>query len=220
MDRRIIGCACGCGQDFVPNKTTNIFLNKRHQELDRNRRRAAGISKAVVVTGIMKNRYEIRREVTVVFVKHLGVEMECLIDTADIATVSSKSHLWYARLGKGGKTFYVDRREGKTSVQMHRVLTGARSGMEVDHKNHNGLDNRRKENLRVVTKSVNLLNRSGASRSSSSGIRGISYKPKIKKWQASIQVKNKKIYLGVFTSKEEAGSVAAEYRSQMGIPCR
>ena len=48
--------------------------------------------------------------------------------------------------------------DGKTkSLLMHRLITGAENGFVVDHKNSNGLDNRR-GNLRVVTSFNNAQN--------------------------------------------------------------
>lgn len=72
------------------------------------------------------------------------------------ATVSSddyenvKRHKWY--FGPGGYAVTRDH------VYMHRFITGAQPGEQVDHKNHNRLDNRR-SNLRVCTVKENQQNR-------------------------------------------------------------
>jgi hypothetical protein len=74
---------------------------------------------------------------------------------------------WFAKKGGCGETLYAARsvREGKhvTTIRMHRVimqkeLAAISAYREVDHLNHNPLDNR-KENLKVVTKEENLANR-------------------------------------------------------------
>jgi hypothetical protein len=46
----------------------------------------------------------------------------------------------------------------RQDVCMHRQIMNAQPGQEVDHKNHDGLDNRR-ENLRLCTRSQNKGNR-------------------------------------------------------------
>lgn len=56
---------------------------------------------------------------------------------------------------------------------MHRIVTGAPKGMYVDHKNHDGLDNRR-VNLSVGTQQANIANRNRANTNSRSGVRGVS----------------------------------------------
>lgn len=58
-------------------------------------------------------------------------------------------------------------------VSMHRAILKPADGLQVDHINGNGLDNRR-ENLRVVDASTNAFNQKIRS-NSSSGIRGVSY---------------------------------------------
>ena len=48
--------------------------------------------------------------------------------------------------------------KGRKTQKMHRLILKAKKGQEVDHINRNGLDNRR-ANLRICTRSENLINR-------------------------------------------------------------
>ena len=58
---------------------------------------------------------------------------------------------------------------------IHRVVMDAPKGMDVDHINGNGLDNR-KENLRICTRSQNCMNQRLKSHSRS-GYKGVQYDP-------------------------------------------
>lgn len=84
---------------------------------------------------------------------------------------------------------------------MHRVILEAPKGMEVDHINHNTLDNRR-ENLRLCERFQNNGNR-GVGRHNKSGLKGVNFDRN--RWKAEISVKNKTVYLGRFKTKEDAG---------------
>jgi hypothetical protein len=107
------------------------------------------------------------------------------------------------------RTMYVKASSGK---YLHRIVMGRVLGRElsraekVDHINGDGLDNRR-SNLRVVTHSQNLANRS-ATRSTTNRFKGITQCKRTGKWQAKIMVNYKTIYLGTFKSDEDA---AKEY---------
>jgi hypothetical protein len=87
-------------------------------------------------------------------------------------------------------------------VYLHRLLMNAVQTQQVDHANGNSLDNRR-ENLRFCTSSQNSQNRR---RTSTSGFKGVSLKPryKSKPWEANIKVAGKLKYLGRFQTPEEA----------------
>ncbi|MBA7615651.1 hypothetical protein ES703_22936 [subsurface metagenome] len=100
------------------------------------------------------------------------------------------------------KKRYARRYENGQTIYMHREIMNAPSNMEIDHKNGNGLDNR-KENLRLSTKSENQMN-SKKRRDGSSIFKGVDCIKKTKKWRARITTKYKRIHLGYFNSEIEA----------------
>jgi len=90
------------------------------------------------------------------------------------------------------------------TVFMHRLILGLsfHDGKMVDHKNHNGLDNRR-INLRICTNRQNQGN-SKIRSDNTSGFKGVVWHKRLKKWVSEICYKKKPIYLGSFESKIEA----------------
>jgi len=87
----------------------------------------------------------------------------------------------------------------------HRVVWKMVYGTDpdcVDHKNGNGLDNR-KENLRLCNKSQNHMN-SGKQTNNKSGYKGVSQHKNSDKWQAQISVDRRVISIGYFNTPEEA----------------
>lgn len=77
-------------------------------------------------------------------------------------------------------------------------------GEEIDHIDHNKLNNRI-ENLRKVKHIGNMHNRSKA-KNNKSGITGVLWVKKSKRWWASIFVNGVNINLGYFHTKDEAAS--------------
>ena len=86
---------------------------------------------------------------------------EAIVDDDDYEMLME--HKWHAHKQLNNK-FYVERKSpidsnGKRKIiRMHRVITNAPKGMQVDHINGNTLDNR-KENLRICTNQQNGMNR-------------------------------------------------------------
>jgi hypothetical protein len=80
---------------------------------------------------------------------------------------------------------------------------------DVDHLNRDRLDNRI-ANLRSATRSENCHN---VAARSASGLKGISAASKSASWHARIMVSRKQIYLGSYTTPEEAAAArkGAEY---------
>lgn len=75
-------------------------------------------------------------------------------------------------------------------------------GMQIDHINHNRLDNRI-DNLRIVSHIDNGRNRS-INLNNSSKITGVHWDSRNNKWQARISVDGKRISLGHFSSLFDA----------------
>jgi len=95
------------------------------------------------------------------------------------------------------------KKDGKrTTVRMHRLIMNAPDGLDVDHINHDKLDNRR-SNLRVCSRSYNIRNKT-KNHNLTSKYKGVSYDKGRKKWCAFICVNYKKSNLGRFNSEIEA----------------
>ena len=88
------------------------------------------------------------------------------------------------------------------------------SCMEVDHINHNGLNNRRC-NLRICTRSQNRRN-SRSNRGSKSKYKGVvPVTGNIKRpWRTYTTVNNKRIWLGYYATEDEAGQAYNDYASK------
>lgn len=87
-------------------------------------------------------------------------------------------------------------------VRMHHFVLPLKKGYMIDHINGIGTDNR-KENLRLVTKSQNMMNR-GKQVNNTSGYMGVTYHRPTNKWRAYIKKDKKQIHLGLFKEPTEA----------------
>ena len=74
----------------------------------------------------------------------------------------------------------------------------------IDHINNNRQNNNI-HNLRWATNQENQMNQqSSLSKASSTGVKGVSYQKRNKKWKAHIGYSNSKIYIGYFDNLQEA----------------
>lgn len=87
------------------------------------------------------------------------------------------------------------------TVTMHRLIMNPPTDRLTDHKNHNGLDNR-KLNLRLATHSQNSQNRR-TQHLNKTGYKGL-YRNGGNQWAVKIGINGKKVYLGTFKTKEQA----------------
>lgn len=129
---------------------------------------------------------------------HIDMSM-FYFDLEDLAVIQSRS--WY--VDKGGyltsRYYYMGQMR---IVRFHRIVAQAKPGQWVDHRDRNRANNR-KQNLRCCSLSENNRNR-GLYSTNTSGVAGVSFDKKRKRWIASITYCNKKIFIGRFNNKEDA----------------
>jgi hypothetical protein len=124
-----------------------------------------------------------------------------IVDATDFEWLSKWN--WCARWSPITKSFYAIR-NGKQGIEQHTIMMARQvlqSDVEVDHQNHDTLDNR-KNNLRKCTRSENRRNQR-----LSGQYRGVYWNKGHQKWQAGIGHKGKFIYLGCFDSPKAAALV-------------
>ncbi len=99
-------------------------------------------------------------------------------------------------------TFYAVRSEGKTQIRMHRQILNAPPHLVVDHINHNGLNNTKK-NIRLCTREQNNRNQK-PHKNASSKYKGVTWSKKDKTWFARIHKDKKNYHLGSFKKETDA----------------
>jgi hypothetical protein len=109
------------------------------------------------------------------------------------------------RTVKGANTYYAQRMgriNGKRiSIQMHNIILKPVDGLECDHINHLGFDNR-KENLRNCTRSQNCMNAISHGEIEYKGVNRAHSKKE--EYQARIMYHGRSYFLGHYKTKEDA----------------
>lgn len=127
-------------------------------------------------------------------------------------TAIRKENSWYATrsmsvLGKSVQCY------------MHRMIMEPPDDMFVDHKNHDGRDNR-KANLRIATAKQNCWNRN-VRRGSSSKYIGVSWLESRSKWQVTAYIGGKSRFVGYFEDEETAAraydAAVSEERGEFAV---
>jgi len=106
-----------------------------------------------------------------------------------------KDKTWYALRATGG-------RKNHKTIYMHREIMNPQAGMEVDHKDGNGLNNQ-KGNLRICTKSQNQYNKS-IQKNNKSGYKGVWFDKIRLRWAVSITIDGKSRRIGRYTDIVQA----------------
>ena len=109
------------------------------------------------------------------------------IDKDDLEKI--KNSKWCLMYG------YAISNSNNKSIYLHTFILGKPTkGYEIDHINHDKLDNR-KQNLRFVTHSQNGMNRK---------YKGYYWSKSDKRWHARIIINQKRINLGYFINEQDA----------------
>ena len=123
-----------------------------------------------------------------------------IVDSEDFEYLSQFK--WHAV--KLGHNWYANRNIKTLDGYINQRMQWDILGKNADHKNGDGLDNRR-DNLRICTKAQNNRNqrRVPTELSPYKGVKRKGYRYRTM-WEAQIKVKARPVYLGLFGTAEEA----------------
>lgn len=153
----------------------------------------------------MKNSWRFSNDTLIVDIEHNGKTYEALFSFTDKDYILSLPSLKIMASKKTPDYLTVQAWGRGRTQAIGRLLLKPEKGMQVDHINRNGLDNRR-ENIRVVTRAENLANRRVWSQTGQKSV----LKERKNNWKVVIHV-------GTYDTYEEAVAVAKESRVKLGL---
>lgn len=135
--------------------------------------------------------------------KRGNITGQAKIDIEDIEKV--KNYKWHIKAGRNTQyaTAHINEKE---KILLHRYILNYSGDLDIDHINHDGLDNR-KSNLRIVSHSLNMSNQYRPNK----GVRCVPSG----RYQAIAMKDGKIVYLGTFPSFEEAFKARKEYEERL-----
>lgn len=172
-----------------------------------------------------KNEYKINGDTTIIYLKQRnGKIFETIIDTKRLQEIINLNVSWHVRYTAKNDTYYahatkylglVNGKPKYMSLHLHKVIMNIPPTKKIliDHKNHNGLDNR-EENLQLSNYIKNGKNRNGKNSNNISGYRNVSKQGN--KWAVQLQINGKNTKLKTFPldQLDEAGKYAEEMRKK------
>jgi hypothetical protein len=167
----------------------------------------------------VKNKYEIRGNIVVIFLKRKnGDDLETIIDVDDLERVASFKGRWYPHWDKNSKSYYakihIYNQNGKRiSIHLSRVVCGQPINKDIDHKDHNTLNNCRKTNLRILSTAENQQNRKGPNCNNHSGFLGVYWSKTREKWIARGFLNGKSYYLGIYKNIDDAVTAREKWKA-------
>jgi len=121
-----------------------------------------------------------------------------VVDAADFEWLSQ--YKWHVKEHK--HTSYAETQKNGKLIKMHRLITGAPAHLFVDHRDLNGLNNRR-SNLRLCTRAENIHNQRPR-KGGTSRYKGVYWNKRSRKFVAQISMNGKKTSIGYFHDEIEA----------------
>lgn len=169
----------------------------------------------------MRNSYRVDGDVVYIQLKSEKYgEMETKISLCDLEEVSKMPFTWYPKINEESQQYYVAANiyiseKKRTTIRLHRyILSPENYYLEVDHINHDTLDNTR-ENLRITTKSQNQMNRNRSNRNNKTKALGVSYRKDSGKYRVRLYKNRKLVFNSEFDSLEVATQVSIDMRTEI-----
>ena len=131
-----------------------------------------------------------------------GEEVDRAVISLDDVEKCSK-HRWHRHFSNRNKK-YVVTHINKKMVRLHRIILEFYDmTLDIDHKDGNGLNNKR-DNLIIATRQQNMMNQRKLPSNNTSGYMGVTFNKESEKWDAQLKFNGKHIYLGSFFNIEDA----------------
>ncbi|MCU5460401.1 HNH endonuclease [Bacillus cereus] len=107
----------------------------------------------------MKNQFRHNEDgTTSIFMTYLDEELKTTISTVKFEEVSSIDGKWFTWWDFDSRTYYVAYKKSGHTVYLHRFITDCPKGMQVHHKDGNGLNNTNGNLVNVTCKEHNQEN--------------------------------------------------------------
>lgn len=203
-------CKCDCGEDVVKsisylNKSKYLMCDQcmhSYTKKDKKVKEKSYIPFENIAYQTKDNSINVKGEFAI-------VNDKIIMDKADLEEILKYKR--YISISSGGYP-YINWKGRELFLHRHFVGLPQEFDKETqlisEHINGNRLDCRR-ENLRICHKTKNAIN-CKIYKTNKSGHKGISWNPKLNKWQVNLQYNKKNHYLGVYSNIEDAIKVRKE----------
>ncbi len=121
-----------------------------------------------------------------------------IVDAADYEWLNQ--YKWHVKKDKN--RYYAESQENRKIIKMHRLITGAPDHLVVDHRDHNGLNNRR-WNLRLCSHAENIRNQR-PQKGGTSKYKGVCRHKHVRKYVSQIGMNGTRKTIGYFDDEIEA----------------
>lgn len=121
-----------------------------------------------------------------------------LVSPEDAELLGSRA--WHLEDNENGCAYAIGK-ANRARISLHGLIAGTPPGLDTDHENTNGLDNRR-FNLRDLTRAENNRNRRKVT--SKSGFRGVAFHPHSGLWRGYVNVDKRQFSAGYHKTADQA----------------
>ena len=169
-----------------------------------------------------KNDYKIMDDYVIIYIyRKNGEILEAYIDLEDLDKFLKWKYAWTANPNSKNYYYvitniYPNKRDGISpqTMYLHQYILDCPENCDIDHRNYNGLDNR-KSNLRVTQHDKNNSHRKSKNSNNTTGYRNLIYDKRSGTYTIMLCIKNKRFRVGkIYTDVHEAGRDAEMYRKQ------
>lgn len=137
-----------------------------------------------------------------------------IIDPSDLGRVDEYQGTWTPKWNPTAQTFYARSNDPKVGYMHRWILKVTDRAIQVDHNDHNGLNNRRNNMIKTCVMG-NGFNRRGAERGCKSGKRNVYWNQREQKWMVWVVFMGERHYIGYFAALESADIAARELRFKL-----